>query len=305
MTDMAGSEPHRVSDAAELCDSIWVASALVTVLGKGVVADGDPAAELLAAAALLERGEGGWVPVPARALRRELAEGQSEMVCQRLISALGQAATIAARGAGAGWEAYSEDVLLAQGRFSTAAGRGVRALIDAIPELAATFETGGVMIDVGVGVAAAACAICGTAPTVRVIGLDVNAHALALAREMVAANGLADRVELRLQGVEELTDTGIASLAHVSPPFIPRPALVQGLANLHRALKSGARLVLSGISSEGAAGAIGRWQAHNAGGSAGTLADCEALVTAAGFEPPQLQPRMSSGAPKVAFCRRP
>jgi SAM-dependent methyltransferase len=291
------------SSVGEVFESIWVASALVTALGEPALADDDPRVELLAGAGLLEPGDGGWTPTEA--VRREVPAQRVAMERQRLISALGQAATIASRGAGGGWGGYSDDVLLAQGRFSAAAGRAMQQIVSSIPELAAALEDCPVMIDVGVGVAAAACAICEAVPAIRVIGLDVSPRALELARELVTERALTERVELRLQGVEELQDVGVASLAHIPPPFIPRPALEDGVVRLFRALRPGGRLVLSGISSDGAAGAIGRWQAYNAGGSAVTLEECAALVTAAGFEAPQGPPGLPPGAPPVVFCRRP
>ncbi len=156
------------------------------------------------------------------------------------------------------------------------------------------------------GVAAGACSICEALPGTRVIGPDVNPRALALARQLVTAKNLSGRIELRLQGVEELQDFSVASLAHISPPFIPRPALTEGIARLFRALRPGGMLTLSGLSSDGADGAIDRWQAYNAGGSAVTLAECTTLVTTAGFEKPKTPPNVPPGTtPMVALARRP
>jgi hypothetical protein len=154
-------------------------------------------------------------------------------------------------------------------------------------------------------VAGGACSIGEALPAARIIGLDVNPRPLGLARERVAAKGLADRIELRLPGVEELQDIRVASLAHVSPPFVPRPALVEGAGRLFRALKPGGMLMLSGICGDGADGTVGRWPAYNAGGTPLTLAECAAMVTATGFEEPKTPPDLPPGAPVLAYCRRP
>jgi len=296
------SDDARATAAAELIDSIWVASALATALGRPELADEDPAAEVLAAAGLVERSGTGWVltePLGPEARPERIA-----MEREQLISALGQAATIAASGGGRGWEANGDDVLLAAGRLSVARGLGrdFRTLIGASPELAAAFAACPVIIDVGVGVAAGACAMCEGLPETRVIGLDVNARALALARQLVAAKHLSDRIELRLQGVEELQDVGVASLAHLPARFIPRPALTEGISRLFRALRPGGQLLVSGISSDGA---IDRWVAYNTGGSTVTLPECTALLTAAGFENPQPAQNLPPEAPILVVSTRP
>ena len=299
---MATTTDTPATTAEELIDSIWVASALATALGGPGLADADPAAEVLAAAGLAGRSSAGWVltePLGAEARPERIA-----MVREHLVSALGQAATIAARGCGRGWEGNSDDVLLAAGRLSAARGlgRNFRTHISATPELAAAFGACPVIIDVGVGVAAGACAMCEGLPETRVIGLDVNARALALARQQVAARGLSDRIELRLQGVEELQDVGVASLAHIPFRFIPRRALTEGLERLFRALRPGGLLFVSGISSDGA---IDRWQTHNTGGSTVTLAECTALLTAAGFGNARPAPDLPPEAPLVLLATRP
>lgn len=293
----------RDTTAAGLVDSIWVASALATALGRPALADDDPAAGVLALAGLVERSDTGWVLTdalgPATPLER------TAMVRERLISTLGQAATIAAHGPGRGWDGYPDDVLLAQGRFSAVAGRIFKTMLGSMAEVATAFDDCPVIIDAGVGVAAGACSICESVPTARLIGLDVNARALGLARQLVTAKDLGDRIELRLQSVEELHDVGVASVAHISPPFFPGRALAEGIARLHRALRPGGTLILSGISGAGAAGAIDRWQAYNAGGSAVTLVECAELVTGAGFETPRTPPSLPPGTPTGVISRRP
>jgi len=290
--------------AAGLTDSIWVASALATALGRPQLADGDPAGDVLAAAGLAERSASGWAlsePFGPLARPEHIA-----MMREQLISALGQAAAIAARGAGQGWDGNSDDVLLAAGRLSVARGlgRNFRTYIDTTPELAAAFDVCPVIIDVGVGVAAGACAMCEGLPEARVIGLDVNARSLALARELVAAKGLSDRIELRLQGVEELQDQGVASLAHLPVRFIPRPALTEAVNRLFRALRPGSLLFVSGIPGDKVA-AIDRWQAYNVGGSTVSLDECTAILTAAGFETPSPAPNLPPEAPMILLSTRP
>ena len=300
---MATTTAGRITTVDGLIESIWAASALTTAIGAPALAAEDPAASLLARFGLVERTDMSWVP--SELFREEIPQERREVVRERLVSALGQAAGVAAFGSGRGWDSYSDEVLLSQGRLSAAVtSRALSSgLIRSVPELAAAFDRCGVFLNVGVGVAGAACAICEALPEARVIGLDVNPRALSLAREVAAAKGLSDRIELRLQGVEELQDVGVASLAQIPPQFIPRSALIDGVTRLFRALEPGGLLILD-VLSDGVDDAIDRWQAYNAGGTAMTLAECAEIVTAAGFEEPKLPPNLPAGA-TVAYCRRP
>jgi len=293
----------RTRTVGELIESIWAASALVTSIGAPALAADDAAAPVLARFGLVEWVDGGWVP--SELLRAEIPPERTDVVRERLGSALGQAAGIAAVGTGQGWDSYSDEVFLSQGRLSAAVTRrGLSSTsIRSAPNLAEVLDGCRVFLNVGVGVAGAACAICDVLPHARVIGLDVNPRALALARELVAARGLTDRVELRLQGVEELQDVGVASLAQIPPQFIPRPAFVEGVTRLFRALEPGGLLIID-VLSDAVDDAIDRWQAHNAGGTPITLAECAEIVMEAGFEEPKLPPELPAGA-AVAYCRRP
>jgi precorrin-6B methylase 2 len=306
---------RQCGQVSGLIQAVWTASALAAALNQPTGPIDEAAGEVLAAAGLAERTPEGWALTPDAAAE---VEGPVS-VAAALGSTLGQAAAIAAAAAvrandpangpaddrtTAGWTRYDDAVLLAQGEMSAPGGLSMAKLIREIPELSALFSQNGVFIDVGVGVAALSCAFAAAMPAARVIGLDIHAPALALARKSVAAKGLRDRVELRLQAVQDLRDENVAGAAHISPPFIDRSVLGEGLARLHRALKPGGRLILSGLTVDGAAGAIGRWQARNAGGSDVTEQQCADLLQAAGFEPPSRLP-LPPGAPVVLACRRP
>jgi SAM-dependent methyltransferase len=295
---MVTTTDSRSAAAAQVIDSIWVASALACVLGSPALDEQDPTFEVLAQAGLIEPGD-------TSVLDPGTPPAVAAMMRERLISTLGQAAAIAAHGPGGGWDAYSDDVLLAQGRFSAIGARMMAADSGFTFNPSTVTDGHPLVIDVGVGVAASACAMAEAFPESRVIGLDVNARALGLARDLVKSKGLQDRIELRLQGVEELRDVEIASMAHMSPPFIPRPAVVAGISALHRALRAGGILILSGLSNPEGNQAHDHWQAHNTGGTALTIEECAELATAAGFEAPVPMPSRAPSAPIVAMCRRP
>jgi precorrin-6B methylase 2 len=281
----------------QLLEAAWTASAAARVLAGGidqVLPEDDPAVPLLAAAGLIEPTEGGYALVGREALR-----GSEAIALAGIRSALGQAYDIAT--GRTGWSAYDDDVLVAQGEASAAGGRGLAGMIAAFPGLADAFADGGVLLDVGVGVAALACAFCEAVPGSRVIGLDVEPRAVALAEARVRERGLADRVDVRTVGIEAFDEEAVADLAHMSPVFIPPSVLPEAMKRIRAALRPGGWLALSGVVREGADDAT-RWMAHNAGGSAVTDVDVAALATAAGFAEP-IAPPLPPGAPRVLVCR--
>jgi SAM-dependent methyltransferase len=65
-------------------------------------------------------------------------------------------------------------------------------------------QPGTAFLDVGTGVAALAIAMCRLWPSLQVVGIDPSEHALALAREQVAAADASGQVELRQASIEDL-----------------------------------------------------------------------------------------------------
>lgn len=152
----------------------------------------------------------------------------------------------------AGWQHTDPMLLEAQGR----SGKGaIPAMVQAIgqnPELAARLgRPSASFLDVGVGVGVIAIELCRAFPTLRVVGLEPAAAPLALARRNVAAEDLADRIELRQQGVQDLQDREAFDLAFVAQVFIPDGAFEAGLANVWRALRPGGWLQMPVISATG------------------------------------------------------
>lgn len=146
---------------------------------------------------------------------------------------------------GPSWEVQDDEAVLAQGQASAAAGAFFPARL--LPQLpgGADFVTRPVrMLDVGVGVAAMAVALCEHMPQLSIVGLDVLARPLELAQRNVDEAGFSDRIELRQLDVADLDAVDEFDLAWLPAPFIPRPSLEAGLARVAQAVRPGGWVLL-------------------------------------------------------------
>lgn len=75
-------------------------------------------------------------------------------------------------------------------------------------------------------------------------GVDSWRPALDLARKNLAQSSVAERVEFRLQRIEELTDAGVFALAWLPAPFIGEGAMVIALERAYLALQPGGWLIV-------------------------------------------------------------
>ena len=75
-----------------------------------------------------------------------------------------------------------------------------------IPAVADRLRQGAYVLDVGCGTGAQLESLAQAFPTATFVGIDIAAPVLEVARDLIAAAGLDDRVTLRQQGAEELTD---------------------------------------------------------------------------------------------------
>jgi SAM-dependent methyltransferase len=180
-------------------------------------------------------------------------------------------------------------------------------VVPVLDGLAERFASGdGMLLDVGVGVAELACAFCQAVPGARVVGIDPLPRAIELGATTAANHGMAERVQLRCQGVEELTDQEAFDLAWLPLPFIPPAAVREGLPRVLRALRPGGWLLLpAGAVEPGASGEIARWQVHLFGGTLLSGDERTELLRAAGFESPTPLSTPPGPMPPLLAARRP
>ena len=100
------------------------------------------------------------------------------------------------------------------------------------------------MLDVGTGVGALAVSFAQAFPQLQVLGIDILDRSLDLARQAIAAAGVADRVTVRKQDVAEFADDAGFDVAWLPAPFIPRAAIDSGLPRVTAALRPGGWLIL-------------------------------------------------------------
>lgn len=103
-----------------------------------------------------------------------------------------------------------------------------------------SYYEGGSFLDVGTGTGILAIAAAACAPGAHVEACDTDAEAIEIARENAAANGVADRITLRVGSIDQQTGSADFICANLTADVIAKllPTLV--------ALSCG-RLVLSGI----------------------------------------------------------
>lgn len=186
-------------------------------------------------------------------------------------------------GSDPGWDERSDSTLAAQGHASgSAAVLFTRFVLPHFPDLAERLARPGArMLDVGTGIGALAVGYAQTFPHLHVTGIDVMPRVLELAREGLGTGPLASRVELRYQDVAELTDEACYDLAWIPAPFVPGPALSDGIARMVVALRPGGMLVIGHGTLDGTdlQNAVTRFKTISYGGTALDGPSAQELLT--------------------------
>jgi SAM-dependent methyltransferase len=187
-----------------------------------------------------------------------------------------------------GWKHTNPAVLQAQGDASAMFPPMFKAnMIASLGDLAERLDRPGArFLDIGVGVASLAIAMCRTWPRMRVVGVDTYEVPLAMARQNVDRAGLADRIELRRLAVQDLTDEESFEAVWMPSFFIAPSVIAAAVARVHASLRPGGWLLFP---VGGLAGGDEKSRAVFAlitdfwGGPVLTIADAESLLKGAGF----------------------
>jgi precorrin-6B methylase 2 len=204
-----------------------------------------------------------------------------------------------------GWIYTDEDILQSQGQVSRLVVRGIETLAAQRPALSEALRRPSAFLDIGTGGGWLAIEAARSWPAQRVVGLDPWEPALVLARKNLAQSGVAERVELRAQRVELLTEEAAFTLAWLPGPFIAAEIADRALQRVHRALVPGGWLIFgfNPPPPTPLAEAVASLRIVRSGGHPWTSSEVEEKLRAKGFE----QIEAYSPAPPILFVvgRRP
>lgn len=150
---------------------------------------------------------------------------------------------------------------------------------DALSRKGATF------LDVGVGVAGLAIALARRWPELRIVGIDPWQPSLALARQNVAKAGLDERIELREQRAEDLSDEAAFDIAWLPAIFMPRAAVRPACERILRSLRPGAWMLFNAVQPGDDPTTDALWYLRTTmfGNSAMTVQETETLLRDVGY----------------------
>jgi predicted O-methyltransferase YrrM len=205
----------------------------------------------------------------------------------QLMQALALVDAAAAGNAAPGWTHTNPALLQAQGDASMAMVPLFQAkVVASLGDLSARLDRPGArFLDVGVGVASLAIAMCRCWPELHVVGLDTFEVPLGLARQNVARAGLVERISLRQLAVEQLQDEEVFDLAWLPSFFVAAPVLPEAVARVRAALRPGAWILfpISGIAGANRPRAVFGLISQLWGGPSLTSDEGETLLKGAGF----------------------
>jgi SAM-dependent methyltransferase len=247
--------------------------------------------DVLVAMGLVQRDGDRYVAGPG--LAAQLEPQRHDSLKHEIRATLGQSSALV-RGARTasftgGWTHTDPDMLVAQGKSG---GGGmdlmVKRLLPTLDGLEERLQRpGGAFLDVGSGVSQISIEFCRWYPSLRAVGLEPADAPAAEAARNIAGAGLADRVEVRRQLVQELRDVDAYDLAWIPQPFLPKEAYQIALRNVFRALRPGGWLLTLTFASQGAdlAGAMARLRTTLWGGEAIPLDEFERIIAEVGYNP--------------------
>lgn len=184
-----------------------------------------------------------------------------------------------------GWTYEDPLILQTIGQASRLAVERMDMLKSDYPAVARAVGEPGAFLDIGAGVGWLAIQAAKTWPRMRVTGLDIFEPALKLAAQNLAGSGVADRVEIRRQSIEDLDEQNVYSLAWLAGPFIPKQIIPNAVARIAKALRPGGVMVfgLFGAPPSELGQALTELRVVRSGGYPWTFDEAMELLTAAGF----------------------
>jgi ubiquinone/menaquinone biosynthesis C-methylase UbiE len=144
-----------------------------------------------------------------------------------------------------GWSYADPTVISGQGMTSRSFVRMFETVSTSVADFRETLDRPGVFLDVGTGAGWLAIEVARCWPSWRVLGIDCWQPSVQLARANVAASGVEDRIELRIQNIEQLQEERAFSIAWLPGPFLSRQAVLTALEGVRRSLEPRGWVVFS------------------------------------------------------------
>ena len=208
-----------------------------------------------------------------------------------------------------GWNFTEPAILQSLGTVSgTTIDSSLKEMMSRLDGLAPRLQASSArFLDIGIGVGAISTAMCRALPNLHVVGLDPQDAPLAEAQRNIAAAGFTNRIELRKQGVEDMTDKEAFDFAFFPQSFMPDDVVKHGLANVWQALHPGGWLLVPAMSIPGIdlPAALSRLHDTLWGGGARVPSQVQAMMIEAGFNPVIIFERPGAGTSKAIVGRRP
>jgi len=202
-----------------------------------------------------------------------------------------------------GWHHTDPAILQAQGDSSIGVAGLIKMMV--IPQLGDLGERmakpGARFLDIGVGVASLAIAMCRMWPDLKVTGVDPYDVPLQLAKQNVGKAGLAERIELRHSAIEKIGDDAAFDLAWFPAFFVDQRVISDAIGRVHASLKPGGWMVFATFGGgTGKAGAVSGLLAEMWGGPLLAGPEVEAQLARAGFHNIKFLPGPPGGSFVVA-----
>lgn len=141
------------------------------------------------------------------------------------------------------WEYQDPVILQAQGVLSEVVATDFISPDSDIAQI--LMQPGAHCMDVGAGVARISLKLCELYPALFATAFEPSTIPFQLAEQNVATSPYKNRINLRQQSIQEITDQHLFDVAWVAQRFIMDEHLIPGLTAIHSALKPGGQIIVS------------------------------------------------------------